>query len=311
MAEVVEDANFPDPLVDGFVKVTNPVCGGADPSFEYYNGKYYWTAGFLGTIIISPFDSLQSVSTSGAVPVDYRIFPNNDDIWAPELHYIDGTWYMYYTAGKDDAHRMYVLRGKTDDPLGEYEFVGQVTDPTNKWAIDGSIFEYKGELYFIWSGWEGDVNYAQNIYIARMSSPTTISSERVCLSVPEKIWEVQGGSPLVNEGPCAITSGDYLTILYSASGSWCDDYCIGQLLFRGGDVLDPSNWEKQPEPILKKDPAWFYGPGHCCITTDENGIMWIVFHANDVSGTGWNGRSIRMYPIRINEKGVVEVILYR
>jgi GH43 family beta-xylosidase len=45
---------------------------------------------------------------------------------------------------------------------------GKLADATDKWAIDGSVFEHKGQLYLIWSGWEGDTNGTQSIYIARM-----------------------------------------------------------------------------------------------------------------------------------------------
>jgi len=315
MSVVVKEAGFKDPLVTGFTKITNPICGGADPGITYHDGKYYWPAGFLG-IILHTFDSLSNIDTSHPTWLNIPQDTPLEDVWAPEMYFIDGYWYVYYSAGKDATRRTYALKSKTSKIEDGFDFVGQVTDWTNKWAIDGSVFEYQGKLYFIWSGWEGDVNVQQNIYIARMSSPTQISTDRICISVPWYDWEKKGAGgaenyPTVNEGPCAITRGDYLTILYSASGSWCDDYCIGQLLFRGGDILNPRNWEKLPQPILQKDPNWFYGPGHCGVVPDENGVLWMTFHANDQPGTGWNGRSVRAYPIRINEQGKVEVILYK
>jgi GH43 family beta-xylosidase len=308
--------NIPDPLVVGYEKYENPYTQyAADPFFAYRDGKYYHCFLAWGCFFVSSFDTLEEATTDGAV-VAY--IPSAEDAeymtdcWAPEMHYIDGYWYIYYSAsdGKSENHRMYVLKSKTPNAMGEYEFVGQITDSTNKWAIDGTVFEYKGEMYYCWSGWHGDHNVAQYLYIAKMSSPTTLSSERVCISTPTREWEIQGGSPMVNEGPAVIVDGDYLTILYSASGSWCDDYCLGQLLFTGGDVLKSKNWKKISEPVLQKQPEKFYGPGHCSVVPDEKGVLWIVFHANLESGTGWNGRSGWMYPIRINDKGIIEVILY-
>jgi hypothetical protein len=36
-----------------------------------------------------------------------------------------------------------------------------------------------------------------------------------------------------------------------------------------------------------------YGPGHCSFVTDYEGSLWVIYHANLVSGSGWSGRSCR------------------
>src|SRR3546814_1469861 len=83
----------------------------------------------------------------------------SNNIWAPELHYLQDKWYIYFAAdnGQDVNHRMYVLESSSEDPLeGTWEMKGKVSDASDKWAIDGTILEYKDKLYFIWSGWKGD-----------------------------------------------------------------------------------------------------------------------------------------------------------
>ena len=37
--------------------------------------------------------------------------PYSHDIWAPELHHLDGKWYIYFAAdaGKNESHRIYVI----------------------------------------------------------------------------------------------------------------------------------------------------------------------------------------------------------
>lgn len=62
---------------------------------------------------------------------------------------------MAASDGYSSNHRMFVLKSTSDNPRAPYEMVGQITDPTNKWAIDGTVMELNGELYFPWSGWEG------------------------------------------------------------------------------------------------------------------------------------------------------------
>ena len=40
-----------------------------------------------------------------------------------------------------------------------------------------------------------------------------------------------------------------------------------------------------------------YGPGHCSFLRSADGTAdYIVYHANVKSGTGWNGRTIRVQP---------------
>jgi GH43 family beta-xylosidase len=228
----------------------------------------------------------------------------------PELHNINGKWYIYYAAGTCDdsleSRRMFVLEGETSDPLGSYVDKGQITDPTNKWAIDGSILYHENQMYFIWSGWEGENNGVQNNYIALMSNPWTISGERVLLSTPTNEWEMSGGNgsdaPFINEGPTALYHNDSLFVVYSASGSWTDDYCYGLLTFTGGDVLDPNNWEKSPSPVFFRTSEVF-GPGHGSFVKSPDGTEdWMIYHSARFSGSGWD-RILNIQKFDWNEDG--------
>ena len=56
--------------------------------------------------------------------------------------------------------------------------------------IDPTVFQAtNGSLYCIWSGWPGAVNGLQNLYIAPMSNPWTISGPRVLIATPQLSWE--------------------------------------------------------------------------------------------------------------------------
>ncbi|MEZ6138165.1 MAG: hypothetical protein R3C53_25045 [Pirellulaceae bacterium] len=47
----------------------------------------------------------------------------SQQVWAPELHWLDGHWHIYFAAsdGKNENHLGYVLKSNTEDPLGDYE----------------------------------------------------------------------------------------------------------------------------------------------------------------------------------------------
>src|SRR4051794_12465000 len=76
-------------------------------------------------------------------------------VWAPELHRIDGRWYVYFSAsnGRTANHRTYVLEAAADDPLGPYRALGPIADPAHDvWAIDLTVLPQEGRLYAVWSG---------------------------------------------------------------------------------------------------------------------------------------------------------------
>ncbi|UOQ46594.1 family 43 glycosylhydrolase [Gracilibacillus caseinilyticus] len=293
----------------------NPVIGdGADPwIIRHTDGYYYYTNTTGNNITI-----WKSKTISGLQDAENKVVwepeagaPNSAHIWAPEIHFIDDKWYIYFAAsgGDMEKQRMHVLQSETSDPFSEYSYpegttYGEITTPSDKWAIDGTILEWNDKHYFAWSGWEGDINVRQNIYIAPMTNPWTISGKRVELSRPEFDWETIG-EPHINEGPQFLRNDDGdLFLVYSASGSWTDDYKLGMLTFTGSDPLDPGAWEKSTDPVFEKDPAvGVYGPGHNGFFQSPDGTEdWIIYHAAKFQGAGWN-RNVRMQKFTWNEDG--------
>jgi GH43 family beta-xylosidase len=274
---------------------TNPVLiSGADPWVTRQNGDFYYCGAGAGGIFVGKSRELLAIgSYTKVVFTPPKDQPYSKNLWAPELHFVDGKWFIYFAGddGKNANHRMYVLRSKTGDAQGEYEFMGQL-DTGGQWAIDGTLLSWQNRLYFIWSGWESAENSAQNLYIAPMSNPWTVSGPRVLLAKPELPWEIHDRARIA-EGPTALVRGNRLFLLYAASASWTNDYCEGRLDFVGGDVLNPQNWRKFPQAVFSgTDQVW--GPGHASFVND-GGRDWIVYHAARYSGAGWT-RNIRMQP---------------
>lgn len=285
---------------DHYKEIKNPVHVIAnDPWVVRREDSFYYCTADDG-INVRKIENLDDLKLKGAVkvwkPPEDTMY--SKEIWAPELHYIEGEWYIYFAAcdGKNENHRMYVLKGTSKDPTEPFKFIGKVADPLDRWAIDGTIMEYQNELYMIWSGWEGETDGEQRLYIAHMDSPESIDSERVCISIPDQEWEMSGMP--IEEGPAVLIDKeqDSVILVFSASGSWTDDYCMGQLVLTGTDPMKTDSWTKSEKPVFtKKEGA--YGPGHCSFVTAYDDSLWMIYHCNRLSGTGWGGRSAWIQPV--------------
>jgi hypothetical protein len=120
-----------------------------------------------------------------------------------------------------------------------------------------------------------------------MGSPWELSGPRVEIARPTHAWE-RIDTPDVNEGPQALVRGETVNVVYSASGSWTDHYCLGLLSAKAGsDLLRPSSWTKHDEPVFQSGNG-VIAPGHCCFARSPNGEEdWVVYHAARYAGAGW------------------------
>jgi len=280
----------------------NPLLSkGPDPWCVYKDGYYYymhtmgdhlelWKTKNIAFLKDAAHKTIWTPPAAG---------PFSRDIWAPEIHFLRGKWYVYFAAdgGDNQYHRIYALENSSADPMkGDWVFKSKVADVEDKWAIDASVFEHRGNLYMIWSGWEGNRNGRQDIYIAAMKDPLTIKGKRVRISKPEYAWETKGdiGDPNlrhidVNEGPEMLKYGKKLFIVYSGSACWTDDYALGILAAdEDSDLLDPASWKKKPESVFRQSVENnVYAPGHNSFFTSPDGKeYWILYHANDHPGDG-------------------------
>jgi len=311
---VVEEGSAAAPLI-------NPLLSsGPDPYSCYKDGFYYYTHTMGNRIELWKTKNIAALGTA----VHKTIFapppgmPYSKEVWAPEVIFIKGKWYAYFAADAKDnnGHRMWVLENASADPFeGEWVLKGKVATPSDKWAIDGDAFSYRGEWYFVWSGWEGDTNHSQNIYIAKMKNPWTLEGERSMISSPSYGWEKfgdlndpKGPSHIdVNEGPQGLVHGEDLFVVYSGSACWTDTYALGLLrLAPGGDPLDPKAWSKSEKPVFQQFPEnGVYATGHNSFFLSPDGReSWILYHANSKPGQGCGRlRSPHAQPFTWNADG--------
>lgn len=285
---------------------TNPLLpAGADPWCIYKNGYYYYTHTTGHNITVWKTKTIAGLKTAEkkVVFTPPKTGPYSKELWAPEIHWLQGKWYIYFAAdsGNNFDHRLWVLENSSADPMkGQWNMKGRLTTPQDKWSIDGSVYEHKGKLYLIWSGWQGDTNGSQDIFIAAMKNPWTTEGQRVKISSPQLQWETHGdlNNPHdvphvnVNEGPQILRHGDKLFLIYSASGCWTEYYALGMLTASvNSNLMEASSWKKSAEPVFKKSiKNKVYAPGHNSFFKSPDGKQdWILYHANSQPNEGCGG----------------------
>ena len=285
----------------------NPVVGGgADPWAVQWKGQYFYTRTTGSDVRVSRSPWLQSLnSNSRTVWNPPTSTPYGNNIWAPELHRLNDKWYMYVSAddGADANHRMFVLEGDSSDPQGSYTLKGQISIPSNRWAIDGTVMEHGGKNYFIWSGRTSgttvDIGSSQSLYIAEMSNPWTLTGTRTRISSPTFTWETHGHP--VNEGPEILRnpSGDVF-LTYSASAFETPEYAIGALKLTGSNPVLAGSWTKLAQPLFDQGNG-VEGTGHASFVKSPDGTQdWIVYHARTAPGAP---RDVRIQPFTFAADG--------
>ena len=86
---------------DSLCTFTNPIAWGADPWVFEKDDVYYFSESGGGGIHISSSKIMTEIkSNSKQVWRQPDTDWNASNLWAPELHFIQGRWYIYYTAGE-------------------------------------------------------------------------------------------------------------------------------------------------------------------------------------------------------------------
>ena len=211
-------------------------------------------------------------------------------IWAPELHFIGGKWYIFFAAARSDDKwdiKPYVLRCRESDPYTDnWEEMGVVRKTEGDelsfrcFSLDMTYFEHREKAYLIWAQIEGD----SSLFMAETTreEPWKIISEPILLSRPGYDWEKVVYR--VNEGASVLKTEGKIYVYFSASGTGAE-YCIGRLeADADSELMKPESWKKLPYPVLSTEMLeGEAGPGHNCFVRDENGELLLVYHARPSS----------------------------
>ena len=317
----VSDALFENPLI---------LPSSPDPYITYHEGYYYYVKTSVGKICIAKSRRLQDIGAAPLIPV-WSDSANYSEYWAPELHFVDGCWYVYFAPKSKalNSRRMFVLRS-TDPKNAQapYEMVGQMgptvyNETTGKWeldpnediyALDGTVLDLGEKKYFIYSAHKAKGVTTQQIFINEMADATTLMGNRVKLPAGGTRWEqmCDVGDPIC-EGPQILRHNGKVFVLYSTDMSNYQWYQICALYAdETADLLDPNSWTKIEGPLLNKslDPDDdSLAPGHACAVQSPDGKEdWLIYHAFDGNPDNFSGeqeaRCARALKIEWDEKGM-------
>lgn len=263
----------------------------ADPCIrKHSDGYYYFTASIpaYDRIELRRAKTIAELAIAQTSDVWHKpsTGPYSELIWAPEIHYIQGAWYIYFAAAptreiKDGLfqHRMYAISTDAENPLwGKWKFLGQIDTGIDTFCLDATTFTHRGVLYYVWAQKEPGIPGNSNLYISRMKTPWQLETKPVRLSVPEYEWETRGF--MVNEGPSVLVRHGRVFISYSGSAT-DENYAMGLLYAdENADLLDPKSWSKSAAPVFQTNfEAGLYGPGHNSFTVAEDGVTdMLVYH---------------------------------
>lgn len=262
----------------------------ADPHvWKAADGTYYFVATVpeYDRIEIRKSKSINGIKDAQAVVVwrKHTTGPMGNHIWAPELHWIDGKWYIYFAAGSAEEKwkiRKYALSNASADPtMGEWKEEGQIVSKRDEFSLDATTFVHNNQRYMIWVDRASRKVTNTGLYIAKMNSALTLDDKQVVISQPEYSWEIKGHK--VNEAPAVLIRNGKVFVTFSASATDAN-YCLGLLWAKAdADLLDTASWHKLPEPVFfTNETLKRFGPGHNSFIVAEDGKTDIMlYHARD------------------------------
>ena len=249
---------------------SNPLYQGEDPWAIYRNGYYYvCTSGPVNPTAVYVSKSRTLLDRGPKIKV-WEDADNYHRVFAPELHYINGKWYIYLCADASSrswAHHAVVLEGSTGDPQDGFInrgilFTGDVNG--NFQANDFTVLTYNSQLYAFW----GSLNdaYVNGVVMAPMASPTSITAYRREIG-------------LMAEGPRAIIRNNKIIMTGAAGAFASKSYCIIAVLYNGtGSIQDRANWTSLGTLFSTTTDVW--GPSRASYTVSADSTeYWMMYHS--------------------------------
>lgn len=238
------------------------------------------------------------------------------DHWAPEVLAWNGRFFMVVSFGDVDRRGHALWVAVSDRPEGPFSLRCRVSDPADKFSIDGSwLLDDDGKLYlfrcldFVE---EGAPPYGTGIVAQPMRDPFTPSGPPAVVLRAHAPWQLfladrtmplYGGRTFAEwttiEGPSPVRRGGRYFCGYSG-GNYTGAYGTGEAV--ADAPLGPyRDLRGGSGPIFGTTPGLVDGPGHFSVIQPDLVHDWIVLHGR-VPGEGV--RRVWLCPVSWGPDGV-------
>ena len=271
------DSDFPDPAVihapDGF--------------YYAYATQTLREGKWINIQLARSADLINWDLLGDALPEKPDWAQETQDFWAPSVIFDGSTYFMYYSATPDICHvheAGHALAVATSSsPAGPFIDMGMP-------LLLGAGFEYIDPMAF------DDPSTGKHLlYWGSGFQPIKVqelAADRMSF-VPESkqidlIWPNgrEGAFPRLVEASWVLLHDGFYYLFYSGDNCCGPDAEYGVMVARSQSATGPFETLEQAKGVpnslmLERNERWL-APGHNCLVTDNDGRVWMIYHAVDV-----------------------------
>lgn len=226
--------------------------------------------------------------------------------WAPEIAWIDGLFYMYYSVGEGDrGHQIRVAIANR--PEGPYSDAGRLTPHSTLFAIDAHVYTHaNGEnyLYYATDFLDGE-RPGTSLVCDRLVAPDQLEGRPWLVARASADWQRYERNRLIYdgiydwhtlEGPSVVFHEGLIYVFYSG-GNWHNasygvDYVVSEQ--PEGPYATGPGFGERPR-VMASVTGVVDGPGHNSVVLGPDGVTdYFVYHAWNREGTA---RLMRIDPL--------------
>lgn len=249
-----------------------------DPFVLPYDGRYYlygtrgetaWTKAFGLDVYVS--DDLETWSDPHECFSVPENFWGEKEIWAPEVHYYNGSFYMFVSFYSEKRSRATQIL-KSDSPMGPFlPFTGDAITPVGWTCLDGTFYiDKNGDPYIVFCHEWVQVTDGEIHAMKLTKDLTAADGDPILLfKASEPEWAEKNRDKYITDGPFMYrTKEGRLLMIWS---TFTEKGYVQAIAYSDNGEID-GNWYHE-KPMFDEDG------GHGMIFDDYEGNKYLILHS--------------------------------